>query len=114
MSGFEYQAAANMIHEGLVDEGLTVVRAIHDRYHPSLRNPYNEVECSDHYGRAMASFGCYLALTGMQINSPSNVFSLSPKSKGPLTCAFVDGYGWGTAKYEGGKATREYAYKVPV
>ena len=112
MSGFEYQAAANMIHEGLVNEGLTVVRAIHDRYHPSLRNPYNEVECSDHYGRAMASFGCYLALTGMQINSPKSEFTLAPKQKGKAVCAFVDATGWGTATHEGGKTTREYAFRI--
>ncbi len=112
MSGFEYQAAANMIHEGLVNEGLTVVRAIHDRYHPSLRNPYNEVECSDHYGRAMASFGCYLALTGMQINSPRGEFTLAPKQKGKVVCAFVDATGWGTATHEGGKTTREYAFRI--
>ena len=111
MSGFEYQAAANMIHEGLVNEGLTVVRAIHDRYHASKRNPYNEVECSDHYGRAMASFGCYLALTGMQINSPKGEFKLAPKQKGKVVCAFVDASGWGTATYEGGKTTREYAFR---
>ena len=101
-----------MIHEGLVNEGLTVVRAIHDRYHPSLRNPYNEVECSDHYGRAMASFGCYLALTGMQINSPKSEFTLAPKQKGKAVCAFVDATGWGTATHEGGKTTREYAFRI--
>ena len=30
-------------------EGLAITRAIHDRYHPSRRNPFNEIECSDHY-----------------------------------------------------------------
>lgn len=112
MSGFEYQAAANMIHEGLVTEGLTVVRAIHARYHPSLRNPYNEVECSDHYGRAMSSFGCYLAITGMKVNSPKGEFRLDPRMKGKFVCAFLDASGWGTATHEGGKTTREYAYRI--
>ena len=51
MNGFEYQAAGHMIAEGMVQEGLAVTRAIHDRYHPSRRNPYNEIECGDHYAR---------------------------------------------------------------
>ncbi|HAR66764.1 MAG TPA: hypothetical protein DCR55_11190 [Lentisphaeria bacterium] len=58
MSGFEYQAAAQMIAEGtpkLITQGLAITRAIHDRYAPKKRNPYNEFECSDHYARAMAS-----------------------------------------------------------
>ncbi|MGA2035802.1 MAG: GH116 family glycosyl-hydrolase [Thermoguttaceae bacterium] len=45
MTGFEYQVAGHMIWEGLVEEGLAVTRAIHDRYHASRRNPWNEVEC---------------------------------------------------------------------
>ena len=49
MNGFEYQAAGHMIWEGMVQEGLAVTRAIHDRYHPSRRNPWNEVECVDHF-----------------------------------------------------------------
>jgi uncharacterized protein (DUF608 family) len=113
MTGFEYQAAANMISEGLVKEGLKVVRAIHERYSPSLRNPYNEVECSDHYGRAMASFGAYVSLTGMHIDSPKNVVALNPKTpQGKVRCAFVDAFGWGTIDNSSGKAVRTYVFKL--
>jgi len=59
MTGFEYQVAAHMIWEGLVLEGLAITRTIHDRYHAAKRNPYNEVECSDHYSRAMMSYGVF-------------------------------------------------------
>ncbi|HLO97869.1 MAG TPA: GH116 family glycosyl hydrolase [Fimbriimonas sp.] len=113
MSGFEYQAAANMISEGLVREGLSVVRAIHDRYSATKRNPYNEVECSDHYGRAMASYGAYIALTGMHIDSPKNVVEIAPKiNRGKARCAFVDAHGWGTVDNTSGKTVRTYHYKV--
>lgn len=106
MTGFEYQAASCMISEGLVDEGLTIVRAIHDRYNPRKRNPYNEIECSDHYGRAMASFGAYLALTGWQsVNGKEPKFDRSKVKD--LKCAFISPKGWGT--YENGKYT--YAYR---
>ena len=32
MNGFEHQVAGHMIWEGMVQEGLAVERAIHDRY----------------------------------------------------------------------------------
>ncbi|HMS56948.1 MAG TPA: GH116 family glycosyl hydrolase [Fimbriimonadaceae bacterium] len=113
MSGFEYQAAANMIAEGLVEEGLAVVRAIHDRYHPSKRNPYNEVECSDHYGRAMASFGAYWALCGLHVDSPKKVVTVAPRTKDKrVRCAFIDAHGWGTIDNQSGETNRNYHYRV--
>jgi hypothetical protein len=59
MNGFEYQVASHMIWEGMLMEGLAITRMIHDRYHPLRRNPYNEVECGDHYARSMASYGVF-------------------------------------------------------
>jgi len=97
MSGFEYQAAAHMIHEGLVTEGLAVTRAVHDRYHPRLRNPYNEVECSDHYARAMASYGVYLAVCGYEYHGPKGRLGFAPKIRPEdFRCAFTAAEGWGT------------------
>ena len=51
MTGFTYQAASSMIAEGLVDQGLTMINAIHERYSPLKRNPYNEIEYGNHYIR---------------------------------------------------------------
>jgi uncharacterized protein (DUF608 family) len=96
MSGFEYQVAAHMIAERLVREGLAVVRAIHERYHPSKRNPYNEVECSDHYGRATASFAAFISICGFQVNRPAHERKFAPKTAGAFRAAFIDGGGWGT------------------
>ena len=70
MNGFEYQVAGHMIWEGMVQEGLAIERAIHDRYHASRRNPWNEVECGDHYVRAMASYGVFLAACGYEYHGP--------------------------------------------
>jgi non-lysosomal glucosylceramidase len=38
-----------------------VARAIHDRYAPARRNPYNEIECSDHYARAASGYSVFLS-----------------------------------------------------
>lgn len=94
MSGFEYQVANHMIAEDMVTEGMTIVRAIHERYHASKRNPYNEIECSDHYGRAMASYGAFVAITGFQCHGPQGTMSFAPKVAGKF--AFINERGWGT------------------
>ena len=101
MSGFEHQAAAHMIAEGLVQEGLTVIRAIHDRYHAARRNPWNEVECSDHYARAMASYGSYIALCGFDYHGPHSELAFAPRSASEsFQAAFVAAEGWGTFRQE--------------
>jgi hypothetical protein len=97
MSGFEYQAAGHMIWEGFVKEGLAVTRAIHDRYHPSRRNPWNEVECGDHYARAMASYGVFLAACGFEYDGPRGYIAFAPRlSPHSFRAAFTAAEGWGT------------------
>jgi hypothetical protein len=96
MNGFEYQAAGHMIWEGMVQEGLAVTRAIHDRYHPSRRNPWNEVECGDHYARSMASYGVFLAACGYEYHGPKRHLAFAPRlSPQNFRAAFTTAEGWG-------------------
>lgn len=101
MTGFEHQVAAHMLWEGMVEKGLAVERAIHDRYHPAKRNPYNEVECGDHYARAMASYGVYLAVCGFELHGPKAHLGFVPRL-GPdrFRAAFTAAEGWGTYTQE--------------
>ena len=97
MSGFEHQAASHMIAEGLVLEGLAVTRAIHDRYHASRRNPYNEIECSDHYARAMASYGSFVTICGFEYHSPRGHLGFAPRvTPERFRAPFTSAEGWGT------------------
>ncbi|RYG37142.1 hypothetical protein EON81_07545 [bacterium] len=102
MTGFEYQAAAHMIYEGvpgsdLVQNGLAVVRAIHDRYAPDKRNPYNEIECSDHYARAMAAYGVFLAVCGFRYHGPKGEIAFAPRiTPEEFRAPFTVAEGWGT------------------
>ena len=70
-----------MIAEGLTLEGLAVTRAIHDRYHASLRNPYNEIECSDHYSRSMAAYGSFISICGFEYHGPKGHIGLPRASR---------------------------------
>jgi hypothetical protein len=66
MTGFEYSTAAHMIYEGQVEDGLTLIKAIRDRYDGFKRSPFDEAECGHHYARAMASWAAVLALSGFR------------------------------------------------
>ena len=97
MNGFEYQAAGHMIREGMVTEGLALTRAVHDRYHPSRRNPFNEIECGDHYARSMASYGVFLAACGFEYDGPAGHLGFAPRlTPENFRAAFTSATGWGT------------------
>jgi uncharacterized protein (DUF608 family) len=111
-TGIEYQVAAHMIAEGMVDEGLTILKTVHDRYAPSKRNPYNEIECSDHYGRALAAFGVYVALTGFRHHGPSGKLEFQPALPGDQRFAFIASDGWGLATVRDGAVRVEYCFRA--
>ena len=102
MTGFEYQVAGHMVAEGepdseLVKKGLAITRAVHDRYAADKRNPYNEIECSDHYARAMSSYGVYLSACGFEYHGPKGHMGFAPKIKPQdFKAAFTAAEGWGS------------------
>jgi uncharacterized protein (DUF608 family) len=101
MTGFEYQAAAHMIAErddDLVRNGLAITRAIHDRYSPDRGlNPYNEIECSDHYARAGSSYAVFLALGGFHFDQSKGLLRFDPViQKENFKTPFTTSEAWGT------------------
>jgi len=102
MTGFEYEAAGHMLWESnedpaLLEKGLAITRAIHDRYHASMRNPFNEIECSDHYARSMASYGVFLAACGFEYDGPAGHLGFAPRlTPDDFSAPFTAAQGWGT------------------
>jgi len=97
MTGFEHQLASHMIWEDKLDYGFSLVKAIHERYGASKRNPYNEIECSDHYSRAMASYGAFVAACGFTYNGPKGQLGFAPKVHPEnFKAAFTATEGWGS------------------
>ncbi|HUZ60051.1 MAG TPA: GH116 family glycosyl-hydrolase [Hanamia sp.] len=97
MSGFEHMVASHMMAEGMAQESLVLTRSIHDRYHAYKRNPFNEIECSDHYGRAMASYGTFISVCGFAYHGPKGHIGFSPRlTPEDFRAPFTSAKGWGT------------------
>ncbi|HYM10578.1 MAG TPA: GH116 family glycosyl hydrolase, partial [Bryobacterales bacterium] len=112
-TGSEYQAAAHMIYEGLVDEGLAVVKAARDRYDGVQRNPWNEVECGNHYARAMSSWSLVLALSGYRYSAPERSLRLAPQvNAGDFRCFYSTGTSWGVLSQKTTSSERTASIEV--
>jgi len=55
-TGIEYAYAALAFYEGFEEEAMQVIKAVRARYDGRERNPFNEVECGDHYIRALSAW----------------------------------------------------------
>jgi len=108
-TGIEYQVAGHMVWEGMIEEALAICHGIQERYHPAKHNPFNEVECGDHYARAMASWGVYTALAGYEYHGPKGHIGFAPRlTPEDFRAAFTAAEGWGTfAQNRDSKMQRE-------
>jgi uncharacterized protein (DUF608 family) len=68
-TGIEYQVASHLMFEGMIEEGLEIVRLCRDRFDGVRRNPFNEYECGHWYARTMSSFGLLQGMTGVRYDA---------------------------------------------
>jgi hypothetical protein len=94
--GYEYQAAGNMLYEGYILEGLTVIKSIRDRFDGKKRNPFCEIEWGNHYARSMANYNALLALSGFRYSAVEKLLRLAPKvNENRFRVFFSVDSGWG-------------------
>ncbi len=96
MHGFEYSLAGLMISEGMIDEGVEIVKAIRARYRGNNRNPWNEIECGNNYARSMASFALLPIFTGYRFDMPDQTLGFDPILPGDFRSLWFTGDAWGT------------------
>lgn len=95
-TGIEYQVAAHLIYEDMLEEGLAIVKGVRDRHDGVARNPWNEFECGHHYARAMSSWSLILALSGFHYNARERFIAFAPKiNANDFKSFYSTGSGWG-------------------
>ncbi|MDH7511328.1 MAG: GH116 family glycosyl hydrolase [Clostridiales bacterium] len=95
-TGIEYQVASHLIYEGLLEEGLTIVKAVRERHDGWRRNPWDEVECGHHYARAMSSWALLPALSGCSYSGVDMTLGFSPMLyPEDFRTFWISGAGWG-------------------
>jgi non-lysosomal glucosylceramidase len=104
-TGLEYMMASHLIRRGLVEEGLTVVRAARARHDGSRRNPWNDIECGSYYIRALSSYALVNAYTGLTFDQQNGEIGFKPASDGDGLYFWSAGRGWGTVQLNGSKVT---------
>ncbi|MCP5537947.1 MAG: glucosylceramidase [Akkermansiaceae bacterium] len=112
MTGFEYGAAATLIQNGMLKEGLMVIKVIFDRYNGRLRtegvskvkngpwgysgNPFGDDECGKFYGRSLSVWSALLALQGFSYDGPAGRIGFRPVLTPEAHASFftvAEGYG---------------------
>lgn len=111
MNGFEYQVAAHMVQEGMLEQGFEIVKAIRDRFDGEKRNPWNEFECGSNYARSMASYALIQAISGFEFNLVEKYIGFTPKNNSDRFCSFWSiGSGWGTVNISSNTVKIEVLY----
>jgi len=112
MTGFEYGAAASLIQNGMLREGLMVIKRIADRYDGRMRtdgvtemkngpwgysgNPFGDDECGKFYGRSLSVWSALLTLQGFIYDGPAGRIGFKPRLNPQDHSSFftgAEGYG---------------------
>ncbi len=107
MQGFEYAAAVQMVQNGMIKQGLAIVKGVRDRYDGEKRNPWNEIECGSNYARSMASYALLNAFSGFQFDMTRGMIGFCPvhTQNGHFRCFWSLDSAWGEFEFTNGLAT---------
>jgi hypothetical protein len=102
-TGIEYQVASHLMFEGMVEEGLEIVRLCRKRYDGRVRNPFNEYECGHWYARALSSYGLLQGLTGIRYDAVEQILYIDSKIGDTFNSFLATETGFATTGLEQGK-----------
>ena len=112
-TGVEYQVAAHMLWEGMDDLAVRIVDGLRERYDGARRNPWNEVECGDHYARAMASWSVLEAAAGYRLDTSKGTISFGPRlNPDNFRAPWVASEAWGSFAQKLGQDSLEATISV--
>lgn len=101
-TGIEYEVAGLLLYEGKIRDAYMIARAVHDRYNgvpnpPFKRNPWNEIECGEHYARGMSSWSMLTGAQGFTYCGPDDSIGFDPRVQPENHRSFFSvAEGWGT------------------
>ena len=102
-TGIEYEVASLLAATGRTSDALRLVRAVRNRYDGGRRNPFNEYECGNWYGRALSSYSLLQAFTGVRYDAVSNTLFIEPRIPGDFSVFLCTERGFGLAGVRGGE-----------
>jgi uncharacterized protein (DUF608 family) len=102
-TGIEYQVASHLTLEGMVAEGLDIVRVCRDRYDGRIRNPFNEYECGHWYARALSSYGLIQGLTGVRYDAVEKTLYIDSRIGDNFRAFLSTAAGFGTVGLKNGR-----------
>lgn len=95
-TGVEYQVAASLVYEGLVEDAVAIVTEVRARQDGVLRNPWSENEAGHHYSRSLASWALLTAYSGFTADLGRGRVRFAPVVEGDFSTFWSHGKGWGT------------------
>jgi len=112
-TGLEYEVAALLLREGQAEAALRIVAAARARYDGQKQNPWNDVECGDHYVRAMAAWSLLEAALGFDYDAAAGSLGIAPAlTPEAFRAPFVAAQGWGTFAQTRGPAGQECTLRL--
>ncbi|MGD9495149.1 MAG: GH116 family glycosyl-hydrolase [Armatimonadota bacterium] len=107
-TGLEFQVAGHMLAEGLVEEAMHIIKAACDRHDGTRRNPWNEIECGDHYARPMSSWYMLEAAGGRVYHAARGLLGFDPQvTPESFRSFFIASDGWGTFAQQRGERSQD-------
>jgi uncharacterized protein (DUF608 family) len=96
-TGIEYAVAALLLDVGEPGNAVRLVEAARARYDGRKQNPWNDIECGDHYVRAMSAWSLLEAAAGFDYDAGAAALSLAPAlTPEDFQAPFVVRDGWGS------------------